>query len=427
MFNPVDFNDDVNQQHLYAINRLFGLPNFVKSASVEEKAAIDKLHSNVFADVSRRKFPCHTKAATWLANAYFAQCRDAYHKKEAAFIQDRITKFAAYWKIASLVDTFNQNHRKTAQFDVDSLPDEKFAMVMTTGDGNKVRRLPMPNPLAVKMAGERLYADRSKYPYEWRKAAARRILKEAIYYNEKAKRGEKIAGAALGTTHFDTDTLEYLERASGFGTTHPLQAAEKVARRVIMLKGQPGFKDHATKLANIALSLSKLEAATPAMYQKLAAVIDYTDREAGLHRYYHQGVDMPEELFFDVLEKEAQSILESHVRLTTGQVYPLGVIANLPLEKISEVLGKEFSDAVSAEDGLFVDAEKFAEIAPTLPRDDAALLDRAIEAAINEPLEKGARAALMSRCSFDKDDLVEQFKAEGRNVATTDFQLTVTK
>lgn len=416
----MDFYDDVNQQQLYALDHLYGIPTFVKNAEIDSVEDVQQLNSNTFADVRERKFPCHTKAATWLANAYFQLAREAYSKKEAEFVQDRIDKFAAFWGISGLVNRFTQVHVKTANFQVDSLPDDKFALVAVSADGQKVRRLPMPNAFAVKMAGEQLYANRFKYPYAWRKSAARRILKEAIYYNELHKRGSHVPGAAMGITNFDSQTLQYLERASGFGITHPIRAAEKVASRVMALKANECFKDRAAKLAEIAQELASLEKATPTHFQKLAEVIDHVDRETGLFNYYHSGLDMPEEMFFDVLEKEAEEVLDSYVRLTTGKAYPIGLIANLPLHKVAAVLGDDFQAAVCAEDGNSIDIAKFAEIAPTLPRDDAALLEKAIDQALQEPIDKIARAGLMANESFSKTDLTNKLRAEGKHVLDED-------
>jgi hypothetical protein len=288
------------------------------------------------------------------------------------------------------------------------------------------------------MAGEYLYANRASFPYEWRKTAARNILKEALRYDDLAERGVKLAGAVLGGTRFEPATMEYLERAAGFGMTHPLKAAEKCAQRAYMLRGN--FKDYAEKMAEIAVSLREMEVASPAQMQKLAAVVDLVDRETGLCNHYHEGVDLPEEMFFDVLEKEAAAMLDSFVTLTTGNSYPVGAFASLPLEKIAAVMGSEFSDAVKSVDGLTVDAAKFAEIAPTLPRNDAALLERALEEAINVPQQKMAQATVDSAFGitkearggkfgdpslFSKDSMAAKFKSMGKKVEDADYTLSI--
>src|SRR5690349_5826895 len=150
MSEPIDYCDDMNHQQLYALEHLCGLPDFVKHAELEDRPALSGLGSDSFADSRRRRYPCHTKAATWLANAYFQQSRSSYSKKEAEWVQERISKFAGYWGIRNLVDLFNQKWHKVASFNGHTdLPDDKYALVADF-EGQKVRRFPMPNQISVK-------------------------------------------------------------------------------------------------------------------------------------------------------------------------------------------------------------------------------------------------------------------------------------
>jgi hypothetical protein len=422
MREPTDFYGDLNQQQLYALDRLYGLPEFVKTAEVETPEAVSNLPMHAYADTRRRKFPCHTKAATWLAQAYFTQAKPQYNTLESALVQERITKSAEYWGIRGLTEGFRRAWAKLASEARADVPDSEHALVVTTDDGLTIRRMPMPNAFSVKLAGEYLYANRFKYPYEWRKTAARKILAKALHYDGLAAKGVKMAGAELGITRFDNATQDYLERASGFGVTHPLKAAEKLAARVLQLG--PKHNPIREKIAVLAKEVAEMESCKPAFLQKLAGFVDVVDRETGLCGAYHEGVEMPEEMFFDVLAKEAAAVLDNHVVLTTGNVYPIELFASLPLEKISAVLGEEFSAAVRSADGL-VDPAKFAAVAPTLPRPDAALLERMLSQAGREPLEKDARAPRMSVESFSKHDLTERFKKEGKKVTDPDFALTI--
>lgn len=420
MNGPTDFYDDRNQQQLYALDHLCPLPEFVKKAEVDNPA---ELPSDAFGDIRHRKFPCHTKAATWLANAYFQQSRSSYSMKEAEFVQGRINKFASHWAISGLVGQFNRNWSKIASFDNHEMADSQYALVATTDDGQKIRRFPMPNCMSVKWAGERLYADRYKYPYLMRKTAARNILREAIRYDEMAKRGEKIAGAVAGATQFEPHTLEYLERAAGFGATHPLRAAEKVAQRVVVLKGR--FNDHAEKMAELAIALRELPSINGEQLMKLANVIDAVDRETGLCEHYHEGLEMPEEIMFPVLEKQASAILDEFVTLTTGKTYPVGLLMEIPLEKISSVLGDDFMEAVVGEDSISIDPVKFAAILPTLPRPDAALLERCINEGLKEPFQKVARATKGGSLDWSKQGWMEVAKKAGLKASVEDFNLTI--
>lgn len=415
MQHLIDVHDDVNQQQLYAFDKLCGLPEFVKGAALEEKSDIAQLPTTSFADPVRRKFPCHTKAATWLANAYFQQCRPAYRMADRPAIQARIDKFAEHWKIASIVHGFNQNWNKIASTGTSEMSDDMYALVMNDDAGHKVRRMPMPNAISVKMAGEYLYANRHCYTYDMRKSAATRILKKAFEIDERVAKGEKVAGADVpGDLRFSSMTMGFLERAAGCGTTHPAWAAEKIAQRMLMLNETNPLR---IKLAELAKAVSGMKQASRDQFIKLAGIIDAVDRETGLAKHYLDGVELPEEIFFNVLAKEAEDIKAAFVTLQNGSVLSLEALASLPLEKISEVLGTEFADAVKDVTG-HVDMAKFAEIAPTLPRDEAVLLDRAISALTT-------KQANFDPSHFTKEEMTKFFKKQGKKVCTTDYQLTV--
>jgi hypothetical protein len=423
MSEPIDFLSDSNQQQMYMLDRLYGLPEFVKNAAFESTDALTGLPDSSFADPRRRKFPCHTKAATWLANAYFQQSRGAYPKDEATFVQGRITKYASHWKIQSLVNAFNTVHAKLASANSPDLQDKDYALVAVTEDGQKVRRMPINNPVNIKHAGEFLYANREKYPYSWRKTAARNILKAASEWGHKAAENDISAQSELMFTRFNDDTADYLERASGFGITHPRRAAEKIASRVMMLGSN--HKDIQTKLAHIATTLKDMDIVKPEQLQKLAEIVDRVDIQTGLNHHYTDGVDMPEDIFFSVLEKEAAMADLQHVVLTTGTVIDLMDLAGLPLNKVAEIMGDEFKEAVQSESGMYVDLEKFAEVIPTLPRCDAVLLEKALKD-VSE--EREANHGIKQAFNLDlltKEAITDYLKKKGHNVFETDYQLNV--
>ena len=360
-----DFYDDVNQQTLYALDKLTGVPDFVKSATIETQAEIGQLPAHVFADPQHRKFPVHTKAATWLANAYFKHASAHYSTEERRLIQDRISKAASFWKIGSQVTGFNQQWDRLHVFHAPKdLPDEQYALIYKTA-GHTIRKFPIPNAACVKLAGERLFADRHKYTFPMRKFAARRIL--------RAQKQAKV--------QFQPETAEYLARAAGEGSAFPADIATKLAQRAIMVKRQ--YPDLAMKLAEIAEAIENEKILPASRLEKLAGLVDSVDQSTGLFRYYYEGVPMPEEFLYDIQEKEAQAFLDSHIQLQTGATYPLSQLKKLPLSKIAEVMGKEFADAVSANGKISWD--KFAEIAPTLPRGDAKLLESIIKSAQESP------------------------------------------
>lgn len=415
--SPVtDYYDDVNHQQLYSIEKLYGTPDFVKKADVESKDSIEGLPTTSFADPTRRKFPMHTKSATWLAQAYFSASRPLYNKEEADRIQDRITKTAAFWQISGLCDGFRKTWMKIASTDVPNLADSDYALV-TEHEGHKIRRMPMPNALSVKAACDFLYANRMHYPYLWRKQAAINILNKAIEFDEKAAKGIKIAGADLNLCRFDPEKLDYLEKAAGLGMCRPKDAGEKLAQRVYML-GET-HDDYREKLAEMAIAVSSMPTLDPNVIEKIAEIVDGIDRDTGLYRHYVNGVDLPEEMFFMVLQKQAEDTVDGYITLTTGNSYPVEILEQLPLAKIAEVLGPEILKEMS--NGSVVDPVKFAEIARTLPRPDAQLLEKAIDAAIVKTASKN-----LPQETYEQDSMESFLSKVGKPVKhqfTTSTQL----
>jgi hypothetical protein len=431
MSKPCDFLDDPNQQKFYTLERLHGIPDFVKNASTAtQREGVDKLPVHIFGDPHRRKFPCHTKAATWLSQAYFTLCEESYSKKEADLVQGRIEKAAEHFGISGTTNAFKRHWRKLAGLDKKAVADKDYGLIVDY-EGKQLKMFPMPNALSVKMAGEYLYANRFKYPYAWRCTAARNILKKAAEYDQRWKNGEKIAGAELGVLRFDSDTREYLEKAAGFGAAFPEHVAEKIAQRVLMLGDKhKGLKVKLAQVAKIVSNLS-VDACTPEFIQKTAAALDAVDRESGICNHYHHGVDLPEEALFQLVAKQAQQIKEGFITLTTGNTYPVEALKHLPVDKIASVMGQELVDAILTSDGMHVDTEKAAEILPTLPRTDAALLERVLGEFADQEFNKTASlknnpfTKQPGEDPFSRENMLDFFKKRGHHPKDIKYTLAV--
>ena len=71
MTTAIDQVQDTNLQGLHALDVAYGLPDFVKSASIEQLRGTEQLEPHMFADVTRRRFPCHSAPATWVSAGFF--------------------------------------------------------------------------------------------------------------------------------------------------------------------------------------------------------------------------------------------------------------------------------------------------------------------------------------------------------------------
>lgn len=363
----IDSFDDTSHQMLFKISKLVPMPDFVKNAAPADPNDSATLPRQIFADSINRKFPCHTKVATWLSQLYFLESRHMYPTRRASEVQDRISKAAAYFAISGDVKSASDEWSKH-QVTTRELGDGDYAIV-TEHNGKKIRTLPISNPQDVVKAASTIVQNRKNYPFDLRHIAARKILHKASELQ----------------VQLDDHIENYLYKAAGFGTTTPERAAEKLGLRVLMMP--KSASDMRTRGAKLAKAVAGMEEIPIKELVKLAQLIDRVDAEFDIRHHYDEGVETPEEIFFELTEKRASRVKDSYVQLTTGTLLPIEVIGKLPTDKIAAALGKDFLKAVTSDGSLDIDLDKFARIARTLPRNDAMLLERAIAAA-GEKLEQ---------------------------------------
>ncbi len=95
---------DLNGQDIYRIVTFYGCPDFVKQASSTQVCGEPDMPIHQFAEPTRRLYPCHTAAATWLSTAFFSEKRAEFSPGMAEQIQSRLRNAAQYFKIGSSID-----------------------------------------------------------------------------------------------------------------------------------------------------------------------------------------------------------------------------------------------------------------------------------------------------------------------------------
>ncbi len=71
MSTVCDQAQDLNGQEFHRLTALFGCPKFVKNASISEYCGDEQTESHMFADITKRRWPCHTAPATWASALFF--------------------------------------------------------------------------------------------------------------------------------------------------------------------------------------------------------------------------------------------------------------------------------------------------------------------------------------------------------------------
>lgn len=366
----MDQTTDPNGQTLHRLTRLLEPPEFVKVATHEQITGKGRvLPPESFADPRTLQFPTHTPAATVVSAMYLLEAEPGLGKTAEA-VRRRVDKAAEYFGVKGHVDQIREKAAAQRPAGTDALPDSDFAFVALYESGAKERHLPLRNAAEVKAASAWLAQWRGEFTYDDRRTIAEKILRKA---------------AALGGLSDAEEQVLY--KQAGFACGSGEKAAEAVFRRAEALRTLRRNLDDQEALTKLALQLAEDPriAHDPVAMQKIASILDTTDREYGL-----AGLGEPEDLF-EFTVKEAQDYLADTVELTSGSTYKKADLADLDLGTLRDVLGDGFADRVSTA-GLFLDVGKLAEELRTLPRGDAALFDRLAKAAEVAPVVKVAAA-----------------------------------
>ena len=363
----LDHTQDTGGVELHRLAKLYPLPDFVKSASVDKTLHPVDLNANEFADPRDgfRNFPCHNPASTWLSTLFFAEKQGSYNLKEAARVRQSLDGYAKYWNIKAAVDAIWARHKELTKCADDTLPDSDFAVVYALENGTKERHCRMKNAAEVKAAAGWLAQHRDALPFHERHVIAKKVQEKAARY-----------GADLGANE------TFIDRQVGLGICHPPAVVQMLQDRARLAK-TAAQKDAMTKLAQVVVTQPRA-ALDPSTLLKLAETIDGYDRALHLQDAYSDVIPRSEDVLFGITLREARASIGDAVALTTTRVYDRKDFQKLALQDLRDLFGKDFASSVAA--GLEINTEKLAEIVPTLARPDAELFERALQEAGIPPI-----------------------------------------
>lgn len=365
----LDPTDDRNRVELVKLAKRYDMPNFVKEANLDTTMEPGQIAVTAYADPVRKKFACHSPAATWLSAAYFHEKSAEYHIKDRERICERLEKFADFFAIRPAYDYIVKRAEELRGSD--QLPDSSYAYVWQDKSGNKERFYPLDTPANIKTAAEWLEKERDVIPFHDRNVIANKILEKA------ASRG-----AALGD-----HLTDFIEKQAGRGIPDPQELYTMLDRRAQLAK-KADHKEAILKLASTVQSTPRV-AMQPNELTKLASTVEMVDHAIGLRGKYTELLPRPEDVIFKVTYTKAASDMEQLCALQTGSVYDKDQLSKLAREDVEGLFGTDFANEVCT--GLDIDSEKLAAVAHTLPRPDAELLEALLGEAGQQPqLNKSA-------------------------------------
>lgn len=331
---------------LHALNEAYSMPEYVKQAELEslDPEVLDKLPAQAFADPAYHRYPCHTKAATWVSMGYFLKDYDNIPEAEHNKLLNNFEKFAKYYgmedEYARLLQETIDMYKKAEQTPVDNSP-------KLTDKGGSIG-----NVESICKAASWLVKQRNNLPLAQRSEMASRILKQAEVFN------------------INFPEKESLEQTAGYGVNEPREVINLMRVRASMTKNA----ECSDELNSLADRLSEQRFSPfDRIWMKVACAIDDFDKMAGLMWYRENGdMPLPEEVVFALPTSVIKEADAATVQLQNGKVYQLSKLAEVSKDKYEEILGSDITSAIFM--GDFFDKEAAAEILSTIPRFDVEAL-----------------------------------------------------
>jgi hypothetical protein len=326
------------------------LPAFVKEASTEDCSGSAELTSSAYADAINRKFPIHTKAAAFLSYLYFQDQKHKFPKEAQARINSRFDYAANMWGI--------RTEMKLADKALEPKTEKQAGADAYALSAAGQFFFPIDTPVNIVKSAADLVECRKNFTYDMRKEAATNIMK---------------AGLENGIPTLDMP--EELHRMAGFGFCEKEAVVKNIQRRKNYATGSRS--PLAAQMSKLAEDVQNADGIPPEQAVKIAEVVDIFDREIGIANQYGDTFDFPEDVLFGAFtEKTAAHIKKSTISMITGTTY-----THDQLSKAADALrvfGDDFYSDVVRGDGS-VDLAQVSDVLPTMPRDEAALFDRAME------------------------------------------------
>jgi hypothetical protein len=354
------------------------MPEFVKAADLDDLLQPEGLGRHQYADPAQLRFPCHTREATWLSTAYFAEAVSGMRSKEAAEIADNLEKFARYWQILPLTEKVLARGVELREQDFSKLADDQFAYVKRS-DVQLERRLPLRNGPEVKAAGDWLGQWWPEFTWKDRKTIAEKILKKAEEFAVALERDDDDRGWRL------------LQKLAAQGGADPEKLANAILARVHLLareRQQPAAAEVLRKIAMTVRATPQFSLGGDAL-ETIAEGIDALDREHGFIERYARGELTPiHKVAFELLYADLEAANQK-LAVVGDHLYRTEELEQVPNAMIRERMGPEFAEKTRS--AFHTDAGRLEKAAAELSEGDARRLRQTIEEAGAAPEYRNRR------------------------------------
>lgn len=336
----LDQSADYSNKELYSLLKDVDLPEYVKTAELDDYDRLQQLPKEAFADSSRKIYPLNTPARTYVSNAFFT-CKKAaitklYGENYAGQIEKNIKEAAEIFDISQDLENYSSNFEKKASRAYQTRYLGEFEV-----DGAEVALYPVKTAADLTENAEHFNRNIKNYPFPWRIKIAENIVKIAqeLGVDEVPDRVLKYAGLFYPDLEKISD--EILRRSKKLKKTEHVEIFHKLSEDVENISST----SEVMKLAETLYNVENMEG----LYDnvKIAAVLG-------------DPVDL---IFTKSIEKVAEdlSFVEAH-----GDKYRLADLQKAAKSSYMEAFGFDIEPA---------DPVKLAEVFPTMPRSDIKLFE----------------------------------------------------
>ena len=317
----IDQTTDRSGQEIARIVQSYHMPEFVKSATIDELKGNYSTTPIDYADPVNRRFPINNPAAVCVSAAFLEENKDSFDPADVERWKSRILKKAEIFNVGPevrrIIDEIS-NRDPLAD-----LPDDHFGYVHVDESGNKIRKYPLRNKLEVKRAAEYFEKYRKDMPWEMRHTFAKRLL-EAV----------DRTGAHVGAS------INSILKSSCLGLTDKRDIVNTIKKRAMQAKySQVAWKlyEPLTKLAADISQEENIEHSD--IPQQVVSMLDSIDREFGWQNRH----PLPEDEVFGVTVKEGDIAFGNLIEnKAVGVGYSLlDVLSKVPQDALRRALGDE--------------------------------------------------------------------------------------
>lgn len=335
-----DQQQDFSNKELYAMLKDVQLPEYVKTAELDDCYTLQSLPKTAFADPDRRIYPLNSPARVYVSNAYFtekkADIQKMYGEDYTNYIGSNIEKAAEIFDIQEDLQDFVSTYNVKQASDYEERYMTEFAI---DGMAEPVQLYPVKTASDLSDSAEHFVKNISNFPFEVRVKTAENMVKAAM---------------ALDVDDMPELVLKY----AGLYYPDLENLSTEIWRRSTKLKKEANQKLY----SDLSKDLSNMTDIGEVM--KVAEVLFNVENMEGLYDNAKVASvlgDPVDCIFTHSIHKVASdlSFIDVH-----GDKYKLDDLTKISKDKYEEAFGFELDPS---------DTEKLAEVLPTMPRSDVEL------------------------------------------------------